>query len=30
MFPNATLETPSTWNTILKAMIDVREAHGWE
>jgi sugar phosphate isomerase/epimerase len=30
MFPNATLETPATWNTILKAMIDVREAHGWE
>jgi|TARA_B100002003_G_C14078369_1_gene518762 sugar phosphate isomerase/epimerase len=30
MFPNATLETPSTWNTILKSMIDVREAHGWE
>lgn len=23
MFPNATLENPSTWNTILKAMIDV-------
>jgi sugar phosphate isomerase/epimerase len=26
MFPNATLETPETWNTILKAMIDVRDA----
>jgi len=23
MFPNATLENPSTWNTILKYMIDV-------
>ena len=23
MFPNATLENPSTWNTILKSMIDV-------
>ena len=30
MFPNATLENPDTWNTILKAMIDVRDAHGWE
>jgi len=29
MFPNATLEKPETWNTILKAMIDVRYAHGW-
>ena len=28
MFPNATLEDPATWNTILKAMIDVRNAHG--
>ena len=26
MFPNAVLETPSTWNTILKTMIDVRDA----
>ena len=30
MFPNATLENPDTWNTILKAMIDVRDARGWE
>ena len=30
MFPNATLENPDTWNAILKAMIDVRDAHGWE
>jgi sugar phosphate isomerase/epimerase len=29
MFPNAMLETPDTWNKILKAMIDVRDAHGW-
>ena len=29
MFPNATLETPDTWNVILKTMIDVRDAHGW-
>ena len=30
MFPNAMLETPATWNTILDTMIRVREAHGWE
>lgn len=30
MFPNAMLEDPQTWNTILSTMIDVREAHGWE
>ncbi len=29
MFPNAMLETPETWNTILDAMIRVRDAHGW-
>ncbi len=29
MFPNAMLETQQTWNTILKAMSDVRDAHGW-
>jgi sugar phosphate isomerase/epimerase len=29
MFPNATLESPQTWNTILDAMIKVRDAHGW-
>ena len=28
MFPNATLENPGTWNTILDAMIKVRDAHG--
>ena len=27
MFPNTTLENPNTWNTILKAMINVRDAH---
>ena len=27
MFPNATLETPATWNTILKTMIEVRDAN---
>ena len=30
MFPNAMLETPATWNTILAAMMKVRDAHGWE
>jgi hypothetical protein len=29
MFPNATLENPKTWNTILETMIAVRDAHGW-
>lgn len=29
MFPNATLENPATWNTILAAMVEVRDAHGW-
>ena len=29
MFPNETLENPQTWNTILDAMIKVRDAHGW-
>lgn len=29
MFPNAVLENQQTWNTILAAMIKVREAHGW-
>ena len=29
MFPNETMMKPQTWNDILSAMIDVREAHGW-
>jgi sugar phosphate isomerase/epimerase len=29
MFPNAMLEKQETWNTILAAMIKVRDAHGW-
>lgn len=29
MFPNAMLENPKTWNTILDTMIQVRNAHGW-
>ncbi len=30
MFPNAVMENPQTWNDILTAMIDVRDAHGWQ
>lgn len=30
MFPNAVLEQQKTWNTILAAMLKVRDAHGWE
>jgi sugar phosphate isomerase/epimerase len=29
MFPNATMMKPQTWNTILAAMVGVRDAHGW-
>jgi len=29
MFPNETMMKPETWNEILRAMIAVREAHGW-
>lgn len=29
MFPNTMLEDAKTWNTILKTMIEVRAAHGW-
>ncbi|MGE0145708.1 MAG: sugar phosphate isomerase/epimerase family protein [Planctomycetota bacterium] len=29
MFPNPVMEDPSTWNSILAAMIAVRDAHGW-
>ncbi|HVV73154.1 MAG TPA: TIM barrel protein, partial [Verrucomicrobiae bacterium] len=29
MFPNATMAKPRTWNDILRAMISVREEHGW-
>jgi sugar phosphate isomerase/epimerase len=30
MFPNQTMMKPDTWNDILRAMIQVRDAHGWE
>ncbi|MBS0265147.1 MAG: TIM barrel protein [Planctomycetes bacterium] len=29
MFPNDVMSKPQTWNDILRAMIDVRKAHGW-
>ena len=29
MFPNATMMKPETWNGILRTMIAVRDAHGW-
>jgi sugar phosphate isomerase/epimerase len=29
MFPNDTMMKPETWRDILKAMVDVRDAHGW-
>ena len=29
MFPNKTMLDPQTWNTILAAMVSVRDAHGW-
>lgn len=30
MFPNDVMMLPDTWNHILAAMIDVRNAHGWQ
>jgi len=30
MFPNEVMMKPETWNSILAAMIQVREAHGWK
>jgi sugar phosphate isomerase/epimerase len=29
MFPNATMTNASTWNDVLRLMVDVRAAHGW-
>jgi hypothetical protein len=29
MFPNAVMAKPETWNQILGAMVEVRDAHGW-
>ena len=30
MFPNAVMTDPKTWNNVLRVMIDVRNAHGWD
>jgi len=30
MFPNATMLQPATWNDVLRLLIDVRNAHGWD
>jgi sugar phosphate isomerase/epimerase len=30
MFANETMMKPQTWNEVLKLMIDVRNAHGWD
>jgi len=30
MFPNATMMQPDTWRDVLKTMIAVRNAHGWD
>jgi sugar phosphate isomerase/epimerase len=30
MFPNATMMQPGTWTDVLKTMISVRNAHGWD
>jgi sugar phosphate isomerase/epimerase len=30
MFANDTMMKPQTWNEVLKLMIDVRNAHGWD
>jgi sugar phosphate isomerase/epimerase len=30
MFPNAVMKSPKTWNDILRAMIAVRDEHGWK
>jgi sugar phosphate isomerase/epimerase len=29
MFPNAVMLNPQTWNDVLRVMIAVRDAHGW-
>jgi hypothetical protein len=29
MFPNAVMLDPKTWQDVLRVMIDVRNAHGW-
>ena len=29
MFPNEVMQRPQTWNDVLAAMVQVRDAHGW-
>jgi hypothetical protein len=29
MFPNATMMQSTTWSDVLRLMLDVRSAHGW-
>jgi methylmalonyl-CoA mutase N-terminal domain/subunit len=29
MFPNAVMQQQQTWNNILRTMLAVRDAHGW-
>jgi hypothetical protein len=29
MFPNSVMMSPKTWNDVLRTMIAVRNAHGW-
>jgi hypothetical protein len=29
MFPNAVMLNPKTWEDVLRVMIAVRDAHGW-
>jgi hypothetical protein len=29
MFPNDVMMKPQTWNDVLRVMVDVRNAHGW-
>ena len=30
MFPNAVMENQQTWNDVLRVMLAVRDAHGWD
>ncbi len=30
LFPNATMMMPNTWNDVLRTLIAVRNAHGWD
>jgi hypothetical protein len=30
MFPNAVMMNQQTWNDVLRVMLAVRDAHGWD